>query len=333
MITKLKYIVSDSFLPYENLALEEYLLYFVKKDECILYLWQNKNTVVIGKNQNAFKECKVEELLNSGGHIVRRLSGGGAVYHDLGNLNFTFLVRNENYNVEKQLEIILRAVKKFSINAEKTGRNDITIDGKKFSGNAFFKSGDFRYHHGTLLVNVNIGELSKYLNVSMDKLKSKGVTSVKSRVTNLNEYNKNLTVDNLKLKLIESFEEVYGLKAECINAFSIDKCKIEELKNKFLSNDFIFGKKIKSEYEFSKRFSWGDIQFRFNLSGGFVKDLIINSDAMNVDIIEEISSRLKGCLFSSREFCSKLDELKSNNDIILNLMIDDIKELIHTNLN
>lgn len=333
MITKLKYIVSDSFLPYENLALEEYLLYSVKKDECILYLWQNKNTVVIGKNQNAFKECKVEELLNSGGHIVRRLSGGGAVYHDLGNLNFTFLVRNENYNVEKQLEVILRAVKKFSINAEKTGRNDITIDGKKFSGNAFFKAGDFRYHHGTLLINVNIDELSKYLNVSMDKLKSKGVTSVKSRVTNLNEYNKNLTVDNLRLKLIESFEEVYGLKAECINAFSIDKCKIEELKNKFSSNDFIFGKKIKSEYEFSKRFSWGDIQFRFNLSGGFVKDLIINSDAMNVDIIEEISSRLKGCLFSSREFCSKLDELKLNNDIILNSMIDDIKELIHTNLN
>ena len=142
MIEQLTYIETDNTHPYKNLAVEEYLLLHCRENECILYLWQNQNTVVAGRNQNVWKECLVSRLEEDNGHIVRRLSGGGAVYHDLGNLNFTFLVRKENYDVSKQLDVILKAVQKLGIAAEKSGRNDILADGRKFSGNAFYEKGD-----------------------------------------------------------------------------------------------------------------------------------------------------------------------------------------------
>ena len=171
--THLTYIESGQFHPYKNLAVEEYLLLHCEPQECILYLWQNQNTVVIGRNQNAWKECKVDSLEENGGHLARRLSGGGAVYHDLGNLNFTFLVSKENYSIDRQLEVIVKAVQKLGAKAEKSGRNDILIDGKKFSGNAFYEQEQHCYHHGTLMMNVNKEMLSKYLTVSKEKLQSK----------------------------------------------------------------------------------------------------------------------------------------------------------------
>ena len=214
MVTKLTYIESDQVNPYKNLAVEEYLLLHCEDKECILYLWQNQNTVVIGRNQNAWKECKVTKLEEENGYLARRLSGGGAVYHDLGNLNFTFLVNKDEYSLEKQLQVIINAMGRLGLKVEKSGRNDILIDGKKFSGNAFYEQEKHCYHHGTIMVDVNKEILSRYLTVSKDKLKSKGVDSVKSRVTNLREYLPKLTLEELKKALRESFEEVYNLKSE-----------------------------------------------------------------------------------------------------------------------
>ena len=137
MINRLSYFISSSTNPYLNLAVEEYLLETVKPNQLILYLWQNERTVVIGKNQNAWKECRFQELEADGGHLARRLSGGGAVFHDLGNLNFTFLIPSSDYDLSKQMSVILEAVRSLGIDAQKSGRNDVTVDGKKFSGNAF----------------------------------------------------------------------------------------------------------------------------------------------------------------------------------------------------
>ncbi|HIR12501.1 MAG TPA: lipoate--protein ligase, partial [Candidatus Choladousia intestinavium] len=155
MIRKLTTYTTKNLLPYRNQAVEEYLTFHTEPEECILYLWQNRKTVVIGKNQNCWKECRVQRLEEDGGYLARRLSGGGAVFHDFGNLNFTFCVRKENYDVGKQLEVILQAVRDMGLPARKSGRNDLIIEGQKFSGNAFYRSGDFCFHHGTLLVDTD----------------------------------------------------------------------------------------------------------------------------------------------------------------------------------
>lgn len=214
MVSRLYVYRTDNKNPYQNLAVEEYLTLHTEPEECILYLWQNQHTVVIGKNQNCWKECKVNYLEEDGGNLVRRLSGGGAVYHDLGNLNFTFCVQKENYDLSRQMDVVLEAVQSFGIDAQKTGRNDITVNGRKFSGNAFYKSGNFCYHHGTLLVSADKEKMSKYLNVSREKLKSKGVDSVRSRVANLREFEESLTIDGLADALVKAFSKIYGIKAE-----------------------------------------------------------------------------------------------------------------------
>lgn len=328
MINKAKYIISDELIPYKNLALEEYLLNNVEKDTCILYLWQNQRTVVIGKNQNAWKECKVSELEADNGYLVRRLSGGGAVFHDLGNLNFTFLINKEDYNVGKQLEVILRAVNKLGINAEKSGRNDITVNGKKISGNAFYSNGINKYHHGTILIDVDMENLSKYLNVSKEKLMSKGVDSVKSRVTNLKEYNNKITIDLMREKLIEAFGEVYGVIPESINKDDINEKELNLLFEKFSSWEWKFGRKIEFQYEFGKRFTWGDVNIQLSMDEGKIKECLIYSDAMDGEFIGLIPSVLKECVFSSKAMVQELDKLLTEDNEKINIMIEDIKSLV-----
>ena len=327
MINCIRYIFCKSFNPYNNLALEEYLLNHVKEEECILYLWQNEKTVVIGKNQNAWKECKIQELEEDGGKLVRRLSGGGAVFHDLGNLNFTFLVRKENYDVDKQLEVIIKAVKNVGIHAEKTGRNDITVEGRKFSGNAFYTDGSRFYHHGTILVSVDMNHLSKYLNVSRDKLISKGVESVKSRVINLNEYNPNLDIDKMKKELLIAFQEVYNCELTPIEQQEIIESEIKTLVEKFSSWEWNFGKKMEWTFSINKRFSWGNVDFNFVVESGRISQCVIYSDAMDTWLAEYIPIYLQNCLFTSEHIIERLNNILVDNN--KQNCMQDIKDMIY----
>lgn len=300
MIEKITYIESSQTDPRKNLAVEEQLLLTCGADECILYLWQNRHTVVIGRNQNAWKECLVDRLKEDGGYLVRRPSGGGAVYHDLGNLNFTFLVQKENYDLDRQLEVIIRAVKRLGIEAEKSGRNDILAGGKKFSGNAFYEQGSRCYHHGTLMADVNIGELSKYLTVSKEKLKSKGVDSVKSRVANLKEFCQDLTVAGLKEALVAAFEEVYGQKAGTRSVEELDQEELAGLEKKYSSWEWTFGRKTDFTYELSRRFPWGTVTLQLQVKGGRIEDAAAWSDCMKPQVILDLPRYLKG-LYYRRE--------------------------------
>ena len=229
MITSIALYEGLSVDPHYNLAVEQHLLETVREGQCILYLWQNRNTVVIGRNQNPWKECRTTLLNEEGGHLARRLSGGGAVFHDLGNLNFTFLVPQEDYDLDRQLTVIQKAVRSLGIPAEKSGRNDILSEGRKFSGNAFYKHNGKAYHHGTLLLDVDMDRLSRYLNPSKAKLRSKGVDSVRSRVVNLKEIRPDLTLEMLKEALYRSFGEVYGLQPERLTEQALDMEKIREI--------------------------------------------------------------------------------------------------------
>ncbi len=322
MIEKITYIEGTGTYPYNNLAVEEHLLLNCRKNQCILYLWQNKHTIVIGRNQNAWKECLVSKLEEDKGHLVRRLSGGGAVYHDLGNLNFTFLVTKENYNLDKQLDVIIKGIGKFGIKAEKSGRNDILIDNRKFSGNAYYETGEQCYHHGTIMVNVNISELSKYLTVSKQKLQSKGVDSVKSRVANLTEFNSEITVESLKKNLLSAFEEVYELKAETIRVDDLDTDDINRRREHFESWDFKFGKKINFKYEISNRFSWGEILLQIKVDSGVIDDIGVFSDSLKTDFILKLPSILKECKYNKAEICSKISAIKLEDETENNMKSD-----------
>ena len=182
MIQTIRVYHGKSYDPHFNLAVEKHLLDRVAPGECILYLWQNQNTVVIGRNQNAWAECRTTLLESEGGKLARRLSGGGAVFHDVGNLNFTFLVRDEDYDVDRQLSVIQAACALAGIATEKSGRNDVLAEGRKFSGNAFYHHAGHAYHHGTLMVDVDKDKLGRYLSPPKAKLEAKGVASVRSRV-------------------------------------------------------------------------------------------------------------------------------------------------------
>lgn len=332
MIEKLTYIESNQFNPYRNLAVEEYLLLHCENNECILYLWQNQRTIVIGRNQNAWKECRTEKLEQEGGHLARRLSGGGAVYHDLGNLNFTFLVRKENYDKEKQLQVILRAVQKLGINAEKSGRNDILINGRKFSGNAYYEQKEYCYHHGTLMVNVDTEVLSEYLTVSKEKLKSKGVDSVRSRVANLSEFLPELTIDMLKNVMKEAFEEVYGRSAAVSDIEDLDQKEVEQRTKSFSSWKWIYGKKLDFQSELSTRFEWGELTLQFRVDSGRMEEVQVYSDSLRPDLIQKIPQYLKNIRYDRQSICMELGlfwsvdpaEEKMMNDIIAWLQTEEL---------
>lgn len=326
VIKQLKYYITNETDPYKNLALEEYLLHNVNKDECILYLWQNEKTVVIGRNQNPWKECRIKELTEAGGKLVRRLSGGGAVYHDMGNLNFTFLLTKDNYNVDRQLQVIIRAVNNLGIPAEKSGRNDITVEGRKFSGNAFYTMGNKCYHHGTILVDVDKSDLSKYLNVSKTKLQSKGVDSVKSRVTNLRDYKPDLTIDRLKDELINAFGKVYGMEPIRMDIDILPDENLIDGTKKFSSWEWNYGRKIEFSDSLYRRFNWGDILLQMTVKGGIIKDCRAYSDSLDIELFEEIPKYLVECKFTPEAMEEALRNLNLDND--KKQMLDDIILLI-----
>jgi lipoate-protein ligase A len=199
-VNNIQVYISPSTDPYFNLALEDYLFRSVLNTQPILYLWQNANSIVIGRAQNPWTECDLDKMAQDDVKLVRRQSGGGAVYHDLGNLNFTFLNpknspnSNLNYNKQTNLQIIINALEQFDISAKFSGRNDILVypeisdpNGKKISGSAFRETKDKAFHHGTLLVNADLEKLGAYLTPPDKKLKSKGVKSVRSRVAILSK--------------------------------------------------------------------------------------------------------------------------------------------------
>ena len=244
MIHKLKILRGESTDPHYNLAVEQVLLESVEEGECVLYLWRNANTVVIGRNQNAWKECRGTLLYDEGGKLARRLSGGGAVFHDLGNLNFTFLLRQADYDLDRQLSVIEGAVRSLGVDAVRSGRNDILADGKKFSGNAFYKNGVQAYHHGTLLVDVDMDKLSRYLSPSKAKLAAKGVDSARSRVVNLRELVPGLTIAMLIDALEHSFAACYGAEPEHITEAELDPAAVEALRQRNASWDWLWGRKM-----------------------------------------------------------------------------------------
>ena len=283
--------------PWKNLGVEEYLL----NTQAVptLYLWQNDRTVVIGRHQNAWAECDVKALEDFGGKLARRLSGGGAVYHDLGNLNFTFILPNDVFDRARQNRVILNAVRAVGIHAEANGRNDLTADGRKFSGHAFCTRGANSYHHGTLMVASDLERLTSFLTVDASKLASKAVSSVRSRVVNLRELSPELGIVELAQALTDAFVAEYG-EAECFNVEKdLKNAEIEELGRKYASWDWRFGETPRFDARFKTRFPWGGVEVQLELRDAKVERAKVYTDALDTEFAGELEEKLVGTAFDA----------------------------------
>lgn len=304
-----KIILGSSFNPWHNLALEE-LLFNRQKEGMTFYLWQNQNTVVIGKYQNAWKECRVPLLENEEGRLARRSSGGGAVFHDLGNLNFTFITGRDHYDVTRQLSVIQKAVLSFGVETDFTGRNDLVLrsGGEKFSGNAFRLTKAVGMHHGTILIHVDMERLSRYLAPSKEKLASKGVESVRARVKNLSETSAAITVPTMKEALISAFIQEYGV-AETLNEDVFHGEELQALEEKYSSWDWRLGKSPEFDLTLENRFNWGEIALHLSFSEGLVREACVYSDAMDEAFIGQIVPAIQGCPMNASELALRIRAL------------------------
>lgn len=278
------FIQTYTYNPWQNLAVEKYLASRIQEGDVMLYLWQNEHTVVIGRNQNAIRECRAQLLEEEGGYLARRTTGGGAVYHDLGNLCFTFLASPELYDLEKQMKVIQLACRKFGVETHFSGRNDvITEDGFKFSGNAFSKTSKCHIQHGTLMVNVDVSQLGRYLTPSKEKMKAKGIKSVQSRVCNLKDLNPEITTDLMRKALKESFQELYG-RFEELDTTILDNPEVKETYDLYSSWDWKFGKSPECETSYSKRFDWGEVEVQLKLNAMHISEVKVYSDALDTEL-------------------------------------------------
>jgi lipoate-protein ligase A len=299
-----KVFLSKSKDPYVNLSVEKYLTERVQKGQAYLFLWQNEHTVVIGRNQNPYAECDMKKIREDNVDIARRLSGGGAVFHGLGNLNFSFINHESEQQIETNRSVILKTLERFDLHAEFMGRNDICMNGKKFSGNAFFSVRDGACHHGTLLVCENHEKMKNYLTVSDLKLKSKGIASVKSRVINLSELNPKITIASLIEKLARIFLEIedyqpvnekkMGHKIVLISeeeAMNIPKIKAD--REIFSSYEWIYKESPSYSIELKHRFSWGEMSVQLSLNNNIISDCRIYTDCMEANLFIALEEQLK----------------------------------------
>ena len=293
----LRFVISSQYDPFLNRAVEQYLTDHQEKGTVTMYLWKNQRTVVIGYNQNPYSECNVQLLLDEGGHLMRRGTGGGAVYHDLGNINFSFIADKSLYDVKKQLSVIQDALLSYGLQTEISGRNDLTCEGRKFSGNAFAKGQCNNLHHGTILIKTDGTMMQRYLIVDKAKLMKNGVKSVASRVINLSELVPELTSESIKQPLMTSFEKVYRGKAEIIDFDTlINNKEVQAIKDEISSHDFLFGRWEQFKTTKRARFPWGGVEISLQVdeANAVIKEVQIASDCLEPEAIQQTEKLLEG---------------------------------------
>lgn len=307
---------------YFNLAMEEYFLKNTNED--IFLLWQNENSIIVGKNQNTLSEINYDYVKENNIKVVRRLSGGGAVFHDLGNINFTFISCNDNSfsDFKKFTMPIVEALKELNVHAEFSGRNDLLIDGQKFSGNAQYNYKNKVMHHGTLLFSSEINDLSNALKVKPSKFQGKSVKSVKSRVTNISSHlDKKMTVLEFKDYLMDfinkrdensHFYELNDKDVESINKL------VEE---KYSTWEWNFGYSPKYSLYNEVKYPGGNLEFSLDVHDGLIKDIKFFGDFFGKEDISFIENKLRNVKHNEYSIKSALEDVDINN-YFLNCNID-----------
>ena len=325
--TKLKVYISDTFDPWFNIATEDWIFRDMDPVELaytkILFLWRNDNAVIIGRFQNPWTECNTEKMEVDGIKLARRQSGGGAVFHDLGNTNFTFLSSRESFDKSVNNKIITSAINSFGLHSYPSGRNDLLVETsegeKKISGSAFKETKDRSFHHGTLLINADMTKLGQYLNPNQKKLESKGITSVRARVANLQDLNAAITHDLLSMRVIEEFFKHYETE-----------CEIEVLDHQYLKSlpklnehylrlsdwNWRFGEAPQFNHQASERFTWGSVDVHLDVHKAIVTNAQIFSDSLHPEMIELLMASLKNISYTKESFRMAIDHVVSELPMI-----------------
>ncbi|AUF83248.1 lipoate--protein ligase [Mesoplasma syrphidae] len=326
-------IVSRQTNPYWNLACEEYLTYNKNFKTPIFFLWQNQNTIVVGRNQNAYSEINIEKANANEVTIVRRNTGGGTVYQDLGNICFSLIVENDqksiNENFQRTLNPIVDFLRDKNLNASFSGRNDIEIDGFKVSGNAQLKTNDRVLQHGTLLYDVDLAKINDYLIVDRTKMESKKIASVSSRVANISAL-LNETKD-LK-KFINDLKNSYlkNQDVEEINLSSEDLAVIDKLaKEKYSTWEWTFGKnasfaKTTKVYLPNK----GLLEIRFSTSEGYISNIKFYGDFLGYLGTENLEKLLIGQKYEKDAITNVIRHINMAEIFGDTFEIDDITNLL-----
>lgn len=300
-----KIIISKEFDPYFNIAAENQLL--LSADEDIhLFLWQNDASVIIGRNQNLYAECDLLYMKKHNIKAVRRFSGGGAVYHDRGNLNFTFITKEKTASQVECLKRVQSALARLGMECEFSGRNDLLYKQQKFSGHAYYTDGSNYMYHGTILVNVDTGQLAKVLTPSKLKLKSKGIASVKSRVVNLSTIDSEITVERVKQAFIDTFP--YD-SMEYIDRTNF-KAPLEQMLSSY---DWLYAQSPDFEIEFERRYPFGNVSVYITSSDGLIQNAKINTDSLLLIDFKPCESELIGKCFSEQVVWECIDRYVANH--------------------
>jgi len=305
----MKFITGEETDPYFNLAAEEYLLK-TTGDEYFM-LWRNEPSIIVGKHQNTMAEINLEYVLEKGFKVARRISGGGTVFHDLGNLNFTFItngVDGDLVNFRRYTLPIVTFLQKLGVNAELSGRNDLLIEGRKFSGNASHVYNKRVLHHGTILFSSVMENLSDALKVNPLKFTDKAVKSVRSRVTNIREHlGREMDVLEFRDRLMAHvMGEIYG--AEHYTYTESDRKEImKRREEKFSTWEWNFGYSPKYQFEKGIRTQGGIVEVQMDVEKGVIRDVSIHGDFFNTGDISELTDLLSGLQHDPEVIRKKLE--------------------------
>lgn len=299
------YIKNDDNRPQFNLALEQYVFENLDQFDEIFLLWINEPSIIVGKNQNTIAEINFDYIKENNINVVRRLSGGGAVYHDYGNLNYTITSKNKEtsaFNFEAFSQPVIEVLAELGIEAEFTGRNDITIDGKKFCGNAQYMKKDKVLHHGAMLFDTDLNVLSKALKVSKDKIESKGIKSVVSRVTNIVDHlDEEITVEDFKELLLKHMfsanEEIEEYKLTEEDHANINKL----MEERYSTWDWNFGRSPKFNIEKSKKFPAGKIETKLQVEDGIIESIKFYGDFFGGGEISNVEDKFVGVKYKEED--------------------------------